>query len=460
MSASWFERAGNFAAALRRRAEDDARTRWSRDRLLAYQRERLSALVAHASRHSPFYRDLYGGAVNEPVDLASLPTVDKAAMMTQFDRFVTDSRLRYEPLLAHVASLAGDDLYAGEFRVMASSGSSGAKGLYVYDRAAWRAGFLPGSLRMSSLGGLRPRLPRQRLVTVAAGDGKHMTFRGGVAMDVGFFHTRRLAANQPLAQLAAELAAARPDVLLGYPSVLALLADEQRAGRLAIEPHTVVTSSEVCTPAMAATIRTAWGVAPFNCLGLTETGITAVDCEQHAGLHVFEDLCIVEVVDEQGRVLPPRTPGARILVTNLYNRVQPIIRFEVTDMMTVDDAPCACGRTLARIVELDGRSDDILTLRGDREVITVHPIHLRGLLGGNPAVLQYQVDCDGTALDVAVVLAAGAAVDTPMALERGLAAALAARGVRAAIRVRVVGEIARESGPGKLKLVRMRQRAA
>ncbi len=140
MNATWFERAGNFAAALARRAEDDARTRWSRDRLLAYQQSRLDALVAHASRHSPFYRQLYGGVVEGPVILGSLPTVTKRAMMEHFDQVVTDSRLRREDLLRHVATLTGDELHAGEFRVMASSGSSGRKGIYVYDRAAWRGG--------------------------------------------------------------------------------------------------------------------------------------------------------------------------------------------------------------------------------------------------------------------------------------------------------------------------------
>ncbi|MBK6657138.1 MAG: hypothetical protein IPG43_02830 [Proteobacteria bacterium] len=62
--------------------------------------------------------------------------------------------------------------------------------------------------------------------------------------------------------------------------------------------------------------------------------------------------------------------------------------------------------------------------------MTVHPIHLRGLLGANPAVLQYQVDCDGEAMDVAVVLAAGAPVDTRRTLEQGLANALATRGAQ------------------------------
>lgn len=102
MNATWFERASNFAAALARRAEGDARTRWGRDRLLAYQQSRLDALVAHASRHSPFYRQLYGGVVDGPVNLSSLPTDSKSAMMEHFNRFVTDRRLRRDALLSHV----------------------------------------------------------------------------------------------------------------------------------------------------------------------------------------------------------------------------------------------------------------------------------------------------------------------------------------------------------------------
>ena len=61
----------------------------------------------------------------------------------------------------------------------------------------------------------------------------------------------------------------------------------------------------------------------------------ACDCDRHAGMHVFEDLVHVEVVDDDGRAVPDGTPGSRILVTNLVNRTQPLIRFELTDLVTV-----------------------------------------------------------------------------------------------------------------------------
>ncbi len=449
----WRERAGNMLHALRGRREADARMRWSRDQLAAWQHHRLGELVRWASARSPFYRDLYGGAIDRDVEPSELPVVTKPAMMDAFDRVVTDPRLALAPLLEHLERVRGDDLYLGEHRVMTSSGSSGRKAVFVYDRAAWRA-VMTGNLRMSRLTGLAPRLPRPRLATVAAPDGKHMTFRGGASMDVGLFRARRFSAAAPLPELCAGLDAYRPTFILGYPTTLALLAEEQLAGRLHLAPRTIITSSEVCTERMADVIRTAWNVTPFNCLGLTELGITAVDCSRHEGLHLFEDLALVEVIDDDGRPVPDGSPGAKLLVTNLGNRVQPIIRFEVSDLVTVTSAPCPCGITFRRIVALDGRSDDVLTLAGPRGPVRVHPIHLRGALAQHPAVLQYQITQTPDGLDVQVVLARTAAPDAAADVTDRLTRALHAQGAAVAVRVRPVAAIPREAGAGKLKLVR------
>jgi phenylacetate-CoA ligase len=447
----WLERAGNLAHALRRRREHDGRMRWSRDRLDTFRDEQLASLVRYAAEHSPFYRKQLGALPSGRIELGQLPVLRKDSMMSSFDDLVTDRRVRLERLKAHLPTIRGDDLLDGELRVMSSSGSSGQKAIFVYDRAAWRGGFLQGSLRMTKLAGLRPRLPRRpRLATLAAPDGKHMTFRGGMSMDVGLFITKRFAATLPLPELVAGLEAYQPEFLIGYPSMLALLAEEQCAGRMRIQPATVVTSSEVRTTAMTERIRAAWNVNPFDCLGLTETGIAAMDCEHHAGLHVFEDLTIIEVVDANNREVPFGTPGAKLLVTNLYNRVQPIIRFEVSDLVTMTDGACACGSTFRRIVALDGRSDDMIEVGQVR----IHPIHIRGVLASEPAVLQYQVTQERARLDVQVVLGGHATGETTQALSIKLATTIRAHGAELPVVVRQVATIAREDGAGKLKLVR------
>jgi phenylacetate-coenzyme A ligase PaaK-like adenylate-forming protein len=436
-----------------------ARERWPRERLDAFQRERLGALVEHASTHSAFYRAHYGGPIaRHDVRLEALPPVTKAMMMDRFDAFVTDPRLTRTALERHLASVGvRDELFLGEFRVMASGGSSGQKGIYVYDRAAWTA-FLTGGMRWTSMMGVAPRLPRRRrLAQVAAPDAKHMTSRGAASLSVGILRSLRLSATQAIEVLVAALNRHQPEVLSGYPSVIALLAVEQLEGRLRVSPDVVCTTSEVRTEEMTARIRDAFGVEPFNTLGLTETGITAIDCAEHQGLHLFEDSCLFEVVDRHGRAVPSGRPGDKVLVTNLGNRTQPFIRFEVTDLVTVTDEPCACGRTFRRITALEGRSDDVLELAAAAGgTVRVHPIHLRSPLAAMPAVVQYQIVHEPERLDVTLALAGGAAPE-PAAreVERRLDAAL--RGLGAApfpIRVRVVPRIEREAGAGKFKLIK------
>ena len=83
-------------------AELMERDRWTRDGLLTYQRERVRALVAHAVSQSPYYREVLGpDAAEQP--LAELPTLPKATLMAEFDRVVTDPRLRLADLRSHLA---------------------------------------------------------------------------------------------------------------------------------------------------------------------------------------------------------------------------------------------------------------------------------------------------------------------------------------------------------------------
>src|SRR4051794_10877679 len=108
----------------------------------------------------------------------------KATMMEHFDDIVTDPRLRRDELLAHVEKIDGDDLYLGRYRVMTTSGSSGRKGLFVYDRAAW-AVIMAQFLRFTAMAGVRPRLPRLKIAAVISPTGSHMSRRVAHTLAVG-----------------------------------------------------------------------------------------------------------------------------------------------------------------------------------------------------------------------------------------------------------------------------------
>jgi phenylacetate-coenzyme A ligase PaaK-like adenylate-forming protein len=112
--------------------EQFARDRWSRDQLLAFQRERLQALLRHATANSPYYREVLGrDAATGEVPLAELPTLPKRTLTEHFDQVVTDPRLSLTALEAHVGGPDAGQPHLGRYRVFSTAGTTGVRGLFV-----------------------------------------------------------------------------------------------------------------------------------------------------------------------------------------------------------------------------------------------------------------------------------------------------------------------------------------
>ena len=128
-------------------------------------------------------------------------------------------------------------------------------------------------------------------------------------MDFGVHRLLGLSVTQPLDELVSALNRFRPDFMNVYPSTAGLLADEQLAGRLRVSLRGLTTNSEPLTPALRERMESAFGVRPTDFYATTE-GVWGHDCE-HGSMHLFDDMCIVENVDDDGRPLPPGEIGAR-----------------------------------------------------------------------------------------------------------------------------------------------------
>lgn len=154
-----------------------------------------------------------------------------------------------------------------------------------------------------------------------------------------------------------------------------ILAEEQLAGRLHIQPDKTFTSSEVLTDETRRRVKLAWGDEPFNQYGATETADIAAEYQRCRHMHVFEDLVMVEVVDERQRPVPPGTYGAKLLVTTLFSRTQPLIRYEVNDSVRFATETCPSGLPFAILESIQGRVEDALQLpaqTGGR--VTIEPL--------------------------------------------------------------------------------------
>lgn len=336
------------------------------------QAQRLSGLVAHAREHSSYYRVRLAGLPPGAPPLASLPVQTKPELMAHFDDWVTDPGIRLDEVLRFIAdpSRIGEP-YLGRYAVWTSSGSTGRPGVYVQDDESLAvydallgarfpsAGAAPSPFATLAAGG--------RFALVAALGGH---FAGVVSWErLRRRHpwmalcTRAFSVLAPLRELAAELEAWQPSVIASYPTTLLLLAAERRAGRLKVRPRALWSGGETLADAEREEIASAFGCPVTDGYGASECMQIAFDCGCGA-LHLNSDWVVLEPVDEHGRAVPPGHASATVLLTNLANRVQPLLRYDLGDSVVLLDEACACGSPFPAL-RVSGRRDDILRLAGD-----------------------------------------------------------------------------------------------
>lgn len=415
---------------------------------------RLAAMRAHAVTASPFYRDLHAGRGDAP--LGELPVVTKSDLVANFDAVVTDRSLRLDDLRAFVTAAQPGSLLRGRYRVAVSSGSTGRPGVLAYDVDEWSA-LLAASAQAAALArspgspGPKRSFRRVRAARIGSPSGWHMSAQLGATLRDPRTPSLRLGADLPVDVLARRLASWRPDVLSGYPSVLRALAHEQSAGRFAIAPARVLTTGELLTRSTRRVLAGAWGTEPFDHYVTTETGMLAVECGAHGGLHVLGDHVVVEVVDDDGHAVEPGEWGTRVLVSVPSSRTVPLIRYELADAVRVRAGECPCGRAGLVLAEIGGRAREAVMLRGDRGDVAVHPVVFSAVLDPLP-VAGWRVVVRPDGLDVLLARPApGFDVD---AVAPVVAQAVVAAGASApAVNVEVVDELSRAAGGKAARVV-------
>jgi phenylacetate-CoA ligase len=336
------------------------RDHWTRRQLEEHQGGALHRLREHAYARSPFYGRFHRGFTDHP--LSELPVLTKEMVMEHFNELVTDPTIRLADIEAHLATLSGaDELLGGRYRVASTSGSTGRRGLFLWDPGEW-ATVLASYNRSFDWAGVGAGLThRTRMAMVSSTTPWHQSARVGASVSSPWVPTLRIDSGDPLERIVERLGSFQPRVLVAYASMAHLLAEEQLAGRLRISPGFVFASSEVFTEQARRRVEEAWGRKPFEVYAATEPAGIASECDQHRGMHLFEDLVITEVVDKDNRPVPPGVYGRKVLVTVLFSRTMPLIRYEMSDSVRPASSPlCPCGRPFALIDGIQGRQEDVL----------------------------------------------------------------------------------------------------
>ena len=437
---------------LRARRRLRARETWTPARLAAYQERSVAALRGHAQTTSPFYQRFHEGLDDAP--LSELPVLTKTTLMEHFDDVVTSRDLHLPQVQAFLTGMHPGELYRDRYYVAATGGTTGRPGVFAWRPDEW-AGVLASYSRPYAWGRAPLSLTRRtRMAVVSSTTPWHQSALVASTVDSGFIPTLRLDAGTPLEDLTARLDAFQPHILVGYASILRLLADAQAEERLHIAPTATFSASEVLTEATRRSIDHAWGHQPFNVYAATETAGIAAECEHHTGLHLFEDLVVTEIVDENHRPVSAGEFGAKVLVTVLGSRTMPLIRYEMSDSVRLSTAePCPCGMPLLRLDGIQGREQEALRLTGTAGPdILVQPIVFHRVMDTVPlSAWQIIQDTDGLTVLVVGLRQGVTPQDVAARLHRELDR------IRVAPRVVTVREVERipRTAIGKAPLIRI-----
>ena len=351
------------------------------DAIRTLQLRRWRRLLHHARARSPFYRRRLAGLDLDRCPPAAVPPLTKAEMMSHFDEVVTDRRITraaVKRFTADPANLARP--FLGRYGVCHTSGSQGQPALIVQPRRDMWLGMLAqtargqalreapgGKLNLTDLPGvlLGRLLHPARLAIVTQKPGFYPSgaiFAYLAAAYLPALRLLRLSVFEPVADLVARLNDFQPEYITGYTSSLELLAREQREGRLRLNQggrlRGLTNTSEPLPASSRAFVEEAFGVHISDCYSMAECSALSSGCPVGEGSHVNSDLALFEVVDDDYRPVPAGTPGTRVLVTNLVNLVQPLIRYEIGDVVTLSPKACPCGSPFPHIQAVTGRTKE------------------------------------------------------------------------------------------------------
>ncbi len=328
------------------------------------QRLRLTEMVAFARDNSRYYRELYRDVPEDVGDIKLLPVTDKKKLMARFNDWVTDPTVTIETVREFVDNpkLIGDK-FLGRYTALTTSGTTGTPGIFIWDDRTMSV-ISALALRM-----LSSWLTVSDFVRILVGGGRMSMVMGAgghfaSAVAAARLRKRRgkrmqaLSVHTPLQELVAQLNQFQPSILAPYASIAKLLASEQQAGRLNITPVLTVLSAEGLPAGEYGRVAKAFGSKVGNSYAATECPFLSYSCE-HGWLHVNSDWVILEPVDADYQPTPPGEQSHTVLISNLANLVQPILRYDIGDSVLQRPDPCPCGNPLPAI-RVQGRTPDLL----------------------------------------------------------------------------------------------------
>jgi putative adenylate-forming enzyme len=318
----------------------------TREDIEKYQLKKARAIVKHAVKYSEYYRKLFKN--HDLNDVWSLPTTNKKVMMENLTEFNTVNLTKKE-ILNFCLDVEKSRDFSKRLKGISigmSSGTSGNKGVEIttpreekYLKAALFARF---------------PFPKKEKLNIA-----FILRVSSPAFNINSFGNKLTYVSQlnSVEEIISELEKINPNMISAPPSMLEILAKEYGKGNFKIKPKVLVSYAEILYPETKEHLERVFRCKIHQIYKCTE-GAIAISCEK-GSLHINEDLVAVQTFDSDGTLTEPGSPCHKMIITDLHKTSQPIIRYELNDIITISKNPCSCGSHFRVIEKIQGRSDDL-----------------------------------------------------------------------------------------------------
>ncbi|MCJ7571832.1 MAG: hypothetical protein MUO82_08155 [Candidatus Thermoplasmatota archaeon] len=340
--------------------------KYSRQKILKLQDKKLRKILKYAYKNSKFYHDFYASnGIDEKdldtIELEKIPTVDKNNIMQHFDDVLTVDDLKKKELLEFIdESKNPDDLFKNKYHVIHTSGSSGKVGIFVYTKKEWDT-FYPYITKLFNF-----NFKRNKSAFIGA-TGGHFTGNSfiswsGKGLTSLFCKPLILDVNEPIDEIIRKLNDFQPDILGGYFNSLKILAKKQEQSLLNIKPKTLTNCGEGINQKDKKYITKIFNAPMSNLYGFAECVVCGFGKDEYNGIYLIDDISLIEDKEDH------------ILLTNLFNKTEPIIRYRIDDYVKIkNDVKDILPFTL--VEDIVGRAEFVIWFENNEgKMDFIHPL--------------------------------------------------------------------------------------
>ena len=320
--------------------------KWSWDRIHQLQEEKLRKLIRHCYDNVPYYRKVFDSLgllpddIQTTQDLTKLPILTKQIIRDNYEDLFPKNLDRERAIKCSTGGSTGTPLHfckdAQEW--------SGQKAATL---RAWEWYGLHLGDKIFSLGG-NSIVKKKKVLSLK-------NIYDTVIMR-NFKHSSADVTDEGMIAHYKSLMRLKPKAIRGYGSSIYILARFIEKEQLPVcKLNVILTTGEVLVPEYRRKIEEIFKAPVYDEYGAGDGGILSHECTSRSGLHIEETLCVIEITDKDGRVLPDGSTGY-VTTTDLENYVFPFLRYQVGDMAFIQPGSCPCGKSSRRFGEVLGRA--------------------------------------------------------------------------------------------------------